>query len=140
MVPVEDHERPLVLLYIVDAGGGHRAAANALLAAAGLDDPGFDLEIKSIQEVLGRLDWTRRLTGHPLEDTYNGMVRRGWTVGLVPLLRGLQCLVRRMHEPLVRMLRDDLEDRKRQPALVVSLAPNFNALLRDAVHRTYPGV
>ena len=108
MVAVGDRERPLVLLYIVDAGGGHRAAANALLAAAGLDDPGCDLEIKSIQDVLARLDWTRRLTGHPLEDTYNGMVRRGWTVGLVPLLRGLQWLVRQMHEPLVRMLSDDV--------------------------------
>jgi UDP:flavonoid glycosyltransferase YjiC (YdhE family) len=131
-------DRPLVLLYIVDAGGGHRAAATALIAAAALEDPGYRLEIVTIQDVLAPVDWMRRFTGRSLEDTYNEMVRRGWTWGLVPLLRGLQWLIRRLHAPLVSLFATHLA--LRRPALVVSLAPNFNAPLRDAVRRAHPGV
>jgi hypothetical protein len=131
-------QRPLILLYIVDAGGGHRAAANALLAAAADRHPGFDLEIVSFQTVLEPVDWPRRISGVSLEDTYNEMVRRGFTFGLVPLLRALQWTIRRAHKPLVRLIGNDLNRRK--PAVVVSLAPNFNAPLRDAVHQNCPGV
>jgi UDP-N-acetylglucosamine:LPS N-acetylglucosamine transferase len=84
------------------------------------------------------LDWWRKLTGHSMEDSYNWMVRRGYTVGLVPLLRLMQWTVRLSHEGLVRRMSADL--RKRRPSIVVSVIPNFNAPLRDAVHRALPGV
>jgi hypothetical protein len=133
-----DPEHPLVLLYILDAGGGHRAAANALLAAAEIKKPGLRFEIISIQHVLSPTDWVRRLTGISLEETYNEMVRRGHTRGLVPLLRTLQWTIRRAHRRLVRLLAEDLA--LRRPAAVLSLCPNFNAPLRDAVRRAHAGV
>jgi 1,2-diacylglycerol 3-beta-galactosyltransferase len=64
------------------------------------------------------------------------MVRRGWTWGLVPLLRGLQWWIRRLHRPLVSLFAAHLS--KHRPAVVVSLCPNFNAPLRDAVARACP--
>jgi UDP-N-acetylglucosamine:LPS N-acetylglucosamine transferase len=135
---VDEGDRPLILLYIVDAGGGHRAAANALIAAAAEAGPRLRFEVINISRVLAPLDWVRRATGVSLEDTYNEMVRRGMTLGLVPLLRGLQWTIRQVHGRLVSILSADLAPRR--PALVVSLAPNFNAPLRDAVRSTHPGV
>jgi UDP-N-acetylglucosamine:LPS N-acetylglucosamine transferase len=131
-------ESPLILLYIVDAGGGHRAAANAFVAAAAERKTGFRLEIRSISDALEPIDWIRRATRVSMEETYNNMVRRGWTLGLVPLLRGMQWIIRRAHNKVVALLSEDLS--RRRPALVVSLAPNFNTPLRDAVRRAHPGI
>jgi UDP-N-acetylglucosamine:LPS N-acetylglucosamine transferase len=127
-----------VVLYVVDAGGGHRATANALLAAAGQRPLPFRLVVKNITDVLAPLDLGRRLTGRSLEDTYNGMVRRQQTRHLVPLLRGFQWLIRSLRPRLARMVADDL--RAHQPCLVLSLFPNFNGVLADAVRLACPGV
>ena len=132
------NDRPHVLVYFFDAGGGHRATANALMAATSVRDPGLTMTAVSLRDVLAEIDWARRLTGLSVEEGYNRMVRRGFTAGLVPLLRGLQWVVRRVHGRLVRLIARDLEQRR--PTLVVSVIPNFNAPLRDAVHRALPGV
>jgi len=130
-------ERPEVLVYYFDAGGGHRATAQALVAAAAAE-PSFRVTAVSLTGVITELDWSRRLTGCSLEERYNGLVRRGLTAGLVPLLRGLQCTVRLAHRTLVRLIARDLASRR--PRLVVSVVPNFNAPIRDAVHEVLPGV
>src|SRR5689334_15556892 len=102
---------PLVVLYILDAGGGHRAAANALVAAAAQRGAPFRLEIVNISDVLEPLDWIRRTTRISLEETYNNMVRRGWTLGLVPQLRVLQGIIRLAHEKVVPLVAADLRKR-----------------------------
>jgi Glycosyltransferase family 28 C-terminal domain len=135
---VETLSPPEVLLYIVDAGGGHRAAGRALVDAAAARGSPLRLEIVSLQSILMNLDWPRHLTGLSIEETYNALVRSNQTRFLVPLLRVLQWTIRRFHRHVVGLLSRDLA--KRRPALVVSLLPNFNAPLRDAVRAAHPGV
>jgi UDP:flavonoid glycosyltransferase YjiC (YdhE family) len=128
---------PEVILYVVDAGGGHRATANALAAAAAQRRAPFRLTPKNITDVLAPLDWSRRATGRSLEDVYNAMVRRQMTRHLAPLLQGFQWIIRKLHVPLVRRVAEDLSAHR--PALVVSLFPNFNRVIRDAVRLSCPG-
>ena len=132
-----DEGPPEVLLLIVDAGGGHRAAANALLAAAEQARPPFRLRVESLQAVLQPLDPLRRLTGLDIEQLYNALIRRRMTWHLVPLLRLLQWSIARLRHRLTCRLAAHL--RSHPAAAVVSLAPNFNAVLRDAVRDALPG-
>jgi len=129
--------RPEVLLLITDAGGGHRAAANALVAAAERPRRPFRPRILPIQEALLPVDPWHRLTGRSLESAYNDMVRAGRTRHLVPLLRLGQWMGRRVHGRLVGCLGRVL--RELRPAAVVSLMPNVNAVARDAVRSALPG-
>ena len=129
--------RGRVILFVLDAGGGHRAAANALTAAAGETGSPLDLQVVSLQDVLASADFLRRISGHSMEDTYNALVRRRFTLFLVPLLRVLQWGIRRLHRRLVRQVAGFLAGRS--PSLVVSVIPNFNAVLRDAVRAGCPG-
>jgi len=127
-----------VLLLVVDAGGGHRAAANALLAAVDQSGPGYRLRVENLQAILDPLDPVRRLTGRRIESLYNAMVRRRRTGHLVPLLRGLQWGIRFMRRPLARQVAAHLSAAR--PDLVVSMLPNFNGVLRDAVEQACPDV
>jgi len=131
-------DRPEVVVFFIDAGGGHRNAAMALVAAAEEHGCAFRFTPVSLQDVLAPLDFTRRLTGLPLEETYNVLLRRRWTGFLVPLLRAFHLLVAGMHGRLVRAVAAELE--RRRPSAVVSVMPNFNAVLRDAVRAVHPAV
>jgi UDP-N-acetylglucosamine:LPS N-acetylglucosamine transferase len=130
--------RPEVVLFTFDAGGGHRAAARALVAAAEQQGAPFRFEVVSLQDVLAPLDLGRRLTGRSMEETYNDMIRRRRTRFLVPMLRVLQWVVRRLRAPLEARVAAYLATRR--PAAVLSVIPNFNAILRGAVRRSHPGV
>jgi 1,2-diacylglycerol 3-beta-galactosyltransferase len=127
-----------VLLILTDAGGGHRAAANALIAAGEELRTPLRFRVLRLQDALAAADFTRGLLGPSMEDTYNAMVRRGWTRFLVPLLRTLHFLIGRLHARLVGLLAARLAQER--PVVVVSLMPNFNGVIRDAVHRAHPGV
>ena len=129
---------PEVLLFVIDAGGGHRAAANALLAAVAQVGAPFRPRLVNLQEVLAPLDFTRRLTGMPMEQAYNVMVRRGMTRFLAPMLKVFQACIRWRQRALSERLAEHL--RGERPSAVVSLLPNFNAVLRDAVRMAHPGV
>jgi 1,2-diacylglycerol 3-beta-galactosyltransferase len=131
-------DAPEVLLVLTDAGGGHRAAANALIAAAEQRRVPFRLRVLKLQDALAGADFARVLLGQSMEDTYNRMIRRGWTRHLVPLLRALHLLIEALHGRLVRMLARELA--RSRPAAVVSLMPNFNGVIRDAVRAALPGV
>jgi glycosyl transferase family 28 len=132
-----DDDAPEVLLFIVDAGGGHRASANALLAAAEEQRRPWRFRVVNLQDVLAPLDVWRRVTGRPIETTYNELVRADHTRFLVPGLRFMQLLIRLLQGPLARLVGREL--RGRPPALALSLMPNFNAVLRDAVRQALPG-
>lgn len=132
-----DEDRPEVILFIVDAGGGHRASANALVAAAEEERRPFRFRVVNVQELLAPLDLWARVTGRPIEATYNEWIRSDHTRFLVPALRFMQWLIRRMRGNLRRLVVRDL--RARPPALALSLFPNFNAVLRDAVREALPG-
>jgi 1,2-diacylglycerol 3-beta-galactosyltransferase len=127
-----------VVLFVLDAGGGHRSAANALVEAARRQGRPWRFRIVSLQDVFAPLDFGRRLTGRPMEETYNGMVRRRRTLFLGTLLRGFQWLIRRMRSPLCRLLAAHLGENR--PDLVVSLVPNFNGVIAEAMRDCLPGV
>jgi 1,2-diacylglycerol 3-beta-galactosyltransferase len=111
------------LIYF-DAGGGHRASAIALKAVAEQRQPGWQIRMVNLREVLEPIDFIHRTTGVRVEDLYNGMLRHDLTFGVGPMLPILRVLVRRTHsrqvELLARYWRED------KPDLVVSLIPHFN--------------
>jgi glycosyltransferase involved in cell wall biosynthesis len=127
---------PEVILFIVDAGGGHRASANALLAAAEQEGRPWRFRVVNIQETFAGLDLWQRVTGKPIEQTYNDLIRSQHTRFLVPTLRVLQFFIRRLRRRLSGTMACEL--RAAPAALVVSMAPNFNAVLRDAVREALP--
>src|SRR5262245_23880047 len=128
---------PEVILFIVDAGGGHRASANALQAAAEQEGRPWRFRIVNIQDTFRALDLWRYVTGRPIEQQYNELIRSHRTRFLVPTLRVMQVFIRLLRGPLARTMARDL--RRTPAALVMSLAPNFNGVLRDAVRQALPG-
>ena len=131
--------RPQVLLFTIDAGGGHRAAARALAAAAEETEAPFELRVESFQRLLLPLDVLRRATGLSLEDAYNLILRRRWNALMVPLLRLMHAAIRVRRPALVHALTQWLRAQPR-PAAVVSVLPNFNGVMRDALAAAHPGV
>jgi hypothetical protein len=134
----KEAERAEVLLFVVDAGGGHRAAARALLAAAEEAALPFRLRVVNLQEVLAPQDLLKRIFGLSIEDFYNLLLRRRLTVLLPPLLRLLHSLIALRRRSLVRSLVPFLKSAR--PRAVVSVIPNFNGVIRDALREAHPGV
>jgi UDP-N-acetylglucosamine:LPS N-acetylglucosamine transferase len=125
-------------LVYINAGGGHRAAATALEAA--IRDQGRDWQVRLVNlfEVLDPQDVFRRTTGVKPEDYYNVRLARGWTLGLAQELRILQMLIRLSHNTLVAQLRRHWQ--RSRPDLVVSLVPNFNRAMYEALSLACPYV
>jgi hypothetical protein len=129
---------PEVLLFMIDAGGGHRAAARALAAAAEETKAPFCLRIESFQQILIELDILKRATGFSIEDGYNLILRQRWNAAMVPLLRVVHAAIRVRRRAIVRTLAAWLRQQPRLAA-VVSVMPNFNGVMRDAIRETIPG-
>ena len=129
----------MVLLFTIDAGGGHRAAARALVAAAEETASPVRFRVESFQELLLPLDLLKRLTGVSLEAAYNLILRRHANALMVPLLRLMHGAIRVRRRKLVRTLAEWLRKQER-PDAVVSVFPNFNGVLQDAVRQSLPGV
>ncbi len=129
---------PEVLLFTIDAGGGHRAAARALVAAAEETAAPFRFRVESFQQTLLPLDLLKRAAGVSFEDAYNLILRRRWSALLVPLLRVMHGAIRARRPAIVRTLAAWLRQQPR-PAAVVSVFPNFNGILRDAIREAIPG-
>ena len=121
-----------------DAGGGHRAAATALRDVCDRQDRPLDIHLVNLQELLDSLDVFRKLTGIRLQDLYNLMLKKGWTLGSAQLLAGMHGVIRLFHGRQVRML--EAFWRRSRPELVVSLIPNFNRALGESLARALPGV
>jgi hypothetical protein len=125
-----------------DAGGGHRAAATALKAV--IDEQRrpqgdeWDVRMVNLQKILGPLDVFRKVTGLELQEIYNQMLARGWTLGSAQGLKFMHGVIRLYHGPAVRMLEKYWAAER--PDLVVSLVPNFNKALFESVRSTLPGV
>ncbi len=124
---------------MIDAGGGHRAAARALLAAAEESHAPFALRVENYQQILLGLDPLHKLTGISVEDAYNLILRRRWNAALVPLMRLMHGVIRLRRRAIVRLVTGWLAERPR-PAAVVSVMPNFNGIMADALHAAHPGV
>jgi hypothetical protein len=133
--------RKLVDVIYFDAGGGHRAAATALELVCQEQQRPFRIRLVHLKQILAPVDVFRKLLGIDLEEIYNLMLRRGWTLGSAQGLRFMQAVIRHYHGTEVKLLREWWEGRSGQPApdMVVSVVPNFNRALFDAWQAVRPG-
>jgi UDP-N-acetylglucosamine:LPS N-acetylglucosamine transferase len=123
-------------LVFFDAGGGHRSAANALLQVIQQKDFPWEVNLMNLQELLDSMDIFRKITGIRLQDIYNLMLKKGWTLGSGPMLTAMHVIIRMFHGQTVRMLRQYWE--KSRPEMVVSLIPNFDRALFQSLQLANP--
>ncbi len=118
------------------AGGGHRSAADALKATLSSQADPWDVSLLDIQELLDPLDLLRRATGLRIQDTYNLILRKGWTRFTPQLLVVLQGTIRAYHSPIVKALRAYWAQ---HPAdLALSVIPHFNRAIADSLRPEDP--
>ena len=125
-------------LVFFDAGGGHRAAANALRQVMEAEQRPWEIRVINLQELLDPLDIFRKITTVRLQDIYNLMLRKGWTLGSPQLTRMMHGIIRLYHRPTVRLLEKFWREEK--PDLVVSVVPNFNRAMGESLRRALPDV
>lgn len=130
--------RPKVDFIYFDAGGGHRSAATALKTV--IEDQGrpWDIRLVNLQEVLDSLDVFKKVTGIRLEDVYNLMLAKGWTLGSAQGLVFMHAVIRWNHGPVVRLLTQHWK--KTRPDMVVSVVPNFNRAMYESLRAALPQV
>ena len=122
-------------LVFFDAGGGHRAAAEALRLVME-EQGGWKIRLVNLQELMDPIDWGRKLTGLRMQDLYNLMLKKGWTLGTPQTVRVLQFLIRLVHPRAVRLLEDFW--RARDTDLVVSVVPHFNRAMAESLRHVLP--
>jgi 1,2-diacylglycerol 3-beta-galactosyltransferase len=120
-----------------DAGGGHRAAAYALREAIERQGRPLEVRLMNLQELLDEIDICRKLTGLRLQDLYNLMLKKGWTLGSAELMAGMHGAIRLFHGRQVRLLEEYW--RRSRPDMAVSLIPNFNRALCQSLRHALPG-
>ncbi|HPU50713.1 MAG TPA: glycosyltransferase [Burkholderiaceae bacterium] len=130
-------DKRIELIYF-NAGGGHRAAAQAIAEAIEGQGRRWTVRLVNLTEVLDPSGTFQRLTGMAPEDLYNQRLKRGWTLGFRQELKLLQAMIRLAHPSLLRSLKAHW--RASQPDLVVSLVPNFNRALFQSLLVARPGV
>jgi 1,2-diacylglycerol 3-beta-galactosyltransferase len=128
--------RTIEFIYI-DAGGGHRAAANALAEVIASQGRPWDIRTHSVQDLFRSIDVIRKSTGIDFQDVYNIMLRRGWTLGTAQLVPVMHAAIRLFHSAEVRVL--ERHWAASQPDMVVSLIPHYNRAFKQALDRVWPG-
>ncbi|HEY2017552.1 MAG TPA: glycosyltransferase [Bryobacteraceae bacterium] len=121
-----------------DAGGGHRAAATALKQVIEKQGRPLTVRMVNLQEKLESIDVFRRITGLKMEDIYNFMLARGYTLGGAQIMAVMHGVIRLFHQRQVGVLREFW--RSSRPDLVVSLVPNFDRALGESLRRELPAV
>jgi UDP-N-acetylglucosamine:LPS N-acetylglucosamine transferase len=125
-------------LVYFNAGGGHRSAAVALETVIRESALPWSVRLVNLFEVLDPRDVFGKTTGMKPEQYYNARLARGWTLGLGQELRLLQALIRLSHNTLTGQLQRYWQTTK--PDLVVSLVPNFNRAMYQALSKARPNV
>lgn len=120
-----------------DAGVGHRAASTALKTVIEQQRRPWDVRLVNLQELLDSLDIFRKITGIRLENIYNLLLAKGWTLGSAQLLVAMHGIIRIYHRGQVRLLQEHW--RRAKPDLVVSLVPNFNRAIFESLSAVQPG-
>lgn len=128
--------QPTVDLVYFNAGGGHRAAAQALQSVIAEQRRPWQVRLVNLFEVLDARQRFRRWFGVAPEDVYNRRLASGWTLGLRHELKLLQAAIRLAHRPMQRTLEQHWA--ATAPDLVVSLVPNFNRVLCESVSAARP--
>jgi UDP-N-acetylglucosamine:LPS N-acetylglucosamine transferase len=123
-------------LVYFNAGGGHRAAATALETVIRGERRPWEVRLVNLMKILDPKDVFLKTTGMHWEDLYNTRLQRSWSVGLAQELKLLQALIRLSHRSVTNRLRRHW--RKTRPDMVVSLIPNFNRPMYDALAAARP--
>lgn len=138
MTVPQQTRRPRIIVLFTDAGGGHRAAADAL---ADLLSPDADVVlVNPYREALSHLDLFARLAGVPGEEVYNAlMLRRGLTGVVEYLFRSslrlnIRLRARDGHAALTMMWQ------RLRPDAVVSVMPWLNGVARASLAAYNPDV
>lgn len=121
-----------------DAGGGHRSASRALREVIARQERPWDVRLVNLQELLDPIDVFRKITGLRLEEIYNLLLEKGWTLGTAQMAVVMRAAIRLFHKTQVRMLRE-LWDRE-QPDMVVSVIPHFNRAIFESLPGAAPFV
>lgn len=129
---------PKIDFLYFDAGGGHRAAATALKSMIASQARPWDVRLVNLQEELDSLDIFRKVTGLRLEDIYNTMLAKGWTLGSTQGLKLMHGVIRLYHPATVRLLKEYWK--KTRPDMVVSLVPNFDRAIYEGLKAALPDV
>src|SRR3984957_11496858 len=127
--------KTIELVYF-NAGGGHRSAAVALDTAIREQGLPWAVRLVNLFEVLDPRDVFGKTTGMKPEQYYNARLARGWTLGVGQELKLLQALIRLSHRSLRAQLQRYWQVTK--PDLVVSLVPNFNRAMYQALALARP--
>lgn len=114
-----------------NAGGGHRAAAQALEQVIVMQGLPWRVRKVNLTEVLDPTALFKRSFGFEPEDLYNKRLASGFTLGLAQELKLLQAGIRLAHGALVQRLQRHWAATR--PDMVVSLIPNFNRALHDSL-------
>jgi glycosyl transferase family 28 len=120
-----------------DAGGGHRAAATALELSIKSQKRPWNVQLTNLQELMEELDILKKYAGIRIEDYYNWMLRSGWTLGSIQLMKVLQFAIRTRHNAAVRLLAKHWKESN--PDLLVSFVPHFNRALGESFMNVFPG-
>jgi hypothetical protein len=131
-------DKPLRKLTIVfhDAGGGHRSTADALKATLATQSDPWEVSLLNLQELLDSLDVVRSLTGVRIQETYNLVLRKGWTRLTPQLLLLLQQIIRLSHRRIVKALRAYWAE---HPAdLVLAVIPHFTRAIAESLRGGVP--
>jgi UDP-N-acetylglucosamine:LPS N-acetylglucosamine transferase len=123
-------------LVYFNAGGGHRSAAVALDTVIRELALPWQVRLVNLFEVLDPRDVFGKTTGMKPEQYYNARLARGWTLGLGQELKILQALIRLSHKSLTAQLQRHWQ--KTRPDMVVSLVPNFNRAMYQALMAARP--
>ena len=97
----------------------------------------WEVRLTNIQELLDPLDIVKRYAGIRIQDVYNTMLRKGWTLGSPQLLKVLQLVIGAYHQPTVRLLESHWKET--QPDMVISFVPHFNRALCESFSSVFPG-
>jgi len=120
-----------------DGGGGHRNAAVALQTVISQQQRDWQVELIQFQDLTDRLDVLRKLTGIRIQQQYNIMLQKGWTLGSTQLLRVLQLSIRIFHRRLVNLLEKFW--REKPADLLISVIPHFNRQICESWTKVYSG-
>ena len=135
-MPDSPHMRKVEFCFF-DAGGGHRAAATALEMSIKAQNLPWNVQLANLQELMLDLDILKKYAGIRIEDYYNWMLRSGWTLGSIQLMKVLQFAIRSRHKATVRLLANHWKETK--PDLVVSFVPHFNRAICESFVNACPG-
>lgn len=120
----------------VEAGGGHKSAATALKAVIEQIGKPWQVRLINLNHILYPIDVIKKLTGISMEDAYNLVLNKGWTLGAKQLMQPMHWLIRMYHKEQVELLRRFWQ--ADPPHMVVSLIPHFNRALHQGFLQANP--